>query len=609
MVIAEALGGVNKISSKLMKVKDNSKKDKYLFKRRDEPNTSSSVPAAYLQSSSAAAVGGYVLHKRPPSVPLNPGPPTTSLQDVLIVPDADSPSTYTKVSLEKIATFHGSKEKLVVKEAALGIDRVEVGNGDRVVVKKKKVAKQPDKVGIDPLTGEKRKKKRKEIGLEAGAEQQAQKRLAAGKIRSDTSAQRDPVLKTDSGLQKDEGSGSNIELPLLLSGLKSLALDHFHVPEKVSSAVVRQMFLRFRSVVYQKSLVLSPTAEQNSTFDIPTAKSLSVKRGPLDRKRAPSDRQEEIGAKRLKNMNKIKSLSDKKPVVQKLKQTSAPPQQEKIVKKLPPKQEKIIKRSPPQQQQPKKVAAVPTMLVMKFPPNTSLPSVAELKARFARFGTLDYSSLRVFWKTSTCRVVFQHKPDAVSAYKYAVGNGSLFGNVNVRYFVREVEQVSEAAEPPARTDESDRPGLFQPVMQPPVQLKSCLKKPGEDAGPSKARVKFILSGEESPSTNPNIGREVSGSFADLPSSSSTTSTGLGLVVNSKNFQKSTVLPSLLPLPPKFHNNVIHQTPSRGPPGAEVSTRSWPAVDISQQMITLLNRCNEVVGNLTGVLGYVPYHPL
>lgn len=586
-----------------MKVKDHSKKDKYLFKRRDELNTDSSVPAAYVQSSSAAAEGGYVLQKRLPSMPLNPGPLTNSGQDVLIILNGDTPSTNTKISLEKIRSFQGSKEKLGVKRAALGINRVEDGNGDRVVVKKKKVAKQTVKeVGIDPVTGEKRKKKRKELSLEAGAELPPQKRLAIGKIRPDMSAQVDhPALRTDPGLKKDEGSGSNMELPQLLCELQSLALDHFHAPEKVSSAVVRQSFLRFRSVVYQKSLILSPSVEQDVTVDVPTAKPLSVKRPPLDRKRPPADRQEDIGAKRLKNMNKMKLLSDKKPIpiVQKLKETA--PQQEKIVKKLPPQQEKIVKRLPPQQQ-PKK-AAVPTMLIMKFPPQTSLPSVAELKARFARFGPLDYSSLRVFWKSYTCRVVFQHKPDAVSAYKYAVGNGSLFGNVNVRYFVREVEQGLEAAEMPAQINEFDRSSPFQPVVQPPVQLKSCLKKPGEDPGPSKARVKFILGSEESPSrsSNPNLG--------DVVSSSSTTTSGPGLVVNSKNFQKSTVLPPLLPLPPKFHNNGPHQTPSSDPPSAEILTRSRPSVDISQQMISLLNRCNEVVADLTGTLGYVPYHPL
>ncbi|KAK3200729.1 hypothetical protein Dsin_024144 [Dipteronia sinensis] len=79
------------------------------------------------------------------------------------------------------------------------------------------------------------------------------------------------------------------------------------------------------------------------------------------------------------------------------------------------------------------------MLVMKFPPGTSLPSAAELKARFVRFGALDQSGTRVFWKSSTCRVVFRYKVDAQAACKYANGNNTLFGNVKVRYSLRDFE--------------------------------------------------------------------------------------------------------------------------------------------------------------------------
>ncbi|RVW55617.1 hypothetical protein CK203_088094 [Vitis vinifera] len=38
--------------------------------------------------------------------------------------------------------------------------------------------------------------------------------------------------------------------------------------------------------------------------------------------------------------------------------------------------------------------AEPTMLMMKFPPKTTLPSIPELKARFVRFGPLDHSATR-----------------------------------------------------------------------------------------------------------------------------------------------------------------------------------------------------------------------
>ncbi|KAF2307249.1 hypothetical protein GH714_025769 [Hevea brasiliensis] len=77
LVIAEALGG-GKSHKKPMKVKDHSKKDRYLFKRRDEPvdsvtlqlgqrQASSSAPAACEESSSAIVTGDFVLQKRAPT--------------------------------------------------------------------------------------------------------------------------------------------------------------------------------------------------------------------------------------------------------------------------------------------------------------------------------------------------------------------------------------------------------------------------------------------------------------------------------------------------------------------------------------------------------------
>ena len=35
----------------------------------------------------------------------------------------------------------------------------------------------------------------------------------------------------------------------------------------------------------------------------------------------------------------------------------------------------------------------------------------------------------------------------------------------------------------------------------------------------------------------------------------------------------------------------------------------PTNDISQQLLNLLNRCRDVVNNLTAELGYVPYHSI
>ncbi|XP_057476020.1 PWWP domain-containing protein 4-like [Actinidia eriantha] len=80
--------------------------------------------------------------------------------------------------------------------------------------------------------------------------------------------------------------------------------------------------------------------------------------------------------------------------------------------------------------------AYPTMLVMKFPPQSALPSVSELKARFVRYGKLDESATRVFWKSSICQVVFRNISNAQAAYKHAVQNRTLFGNMEVDYCLR-----------------------------------------------------------------------------------------------------------------------------------------------------------------------------
>ncbi|GFZ14008.1 Tudor/PWWP/MBT superfamily protein [Actinidia rufa] len=80
--------------------------------------------------------------------------------------------------------------------------------------------------------------------------------------------------------------------------------------------------------------------------------------------------------------------------------------------------------------------AYPTMLVMKFPPQSSLPSVSELKARFVRYGKLDESATRVFWKSSICQVVFRNISNAQAAYKHAVQNRTLFGNMEIDYCLR-----------------------------------------------------------------------------------------------------------------------------------------------------------------------------
>ncbi|KAJ0631230.1 putative non-specific serine/threonine protein kinase [Helianthus annuus] len=72
---------------------------------------------------------------------------------------------------------------------------------------------------------------------------------------------------------------------------------------------------------------------------------------------------------------------------------------------------------------------------MQFLPGTTLPSASELKAKFARFGPLDTSRIRISWAKSTCRLVFNKKCEAEEAYTYVV-NKKLFGQTKVNYWLQ-----------------------------------------------------------------------------------------------------------------------------------------------------------------------------
>ncbi|XP_044499711.1 uncharacterized protein LOC123221090 [Mangifera indica] len=561
-------------------------------------------------------------------------------------------------------------------------------------VKKPKALKRTlvDMSPPNSMMGE-QKKKKKELGLKASSDNH-QKRVAIGKVGlavmkpTKKSSQVGLATREDTQVnnqRKDVGDGisvlpsvvttpgvcmENIEvgLPQLLSDLHALAVNPFHGVGRNCPAIIRQYFLQFRSLafVYQKNLLLSLSSE-TEPVDVRRAKSLSGVVTPGDnvrdllsskpvkhlarsddltkagRKHLPSDRQEEIASKRLKKISLMKSLtteksgqrtSDGKRLEEKERTTTA--------RAKPTRPDTIKKLEHPAR------APKPTMLVMKFPPDTSLPSAAELKARFGRFGSIDQSAIRVFWKTSTCRVVFRYKADAQAAYKYANGNNALFGNVNVRYIVREVEAPAAAEVPETDKGRGDDPAVetscmkdpvldrptHTPFLQPTIQLKSCLKKPtadeagqvtGGNGSRGTARVKFMLGGEESSRTEPlmignrsNFNNNAT-SFADGGASSS-----VAMDFNSKNFQKVIVPPfssPILPPPPQFakpqFNNSHHSevvSPPRNSRILNLLTVPLPpptasTIDISQQMLSLLTRCNDVVTNVTGLLGYVPYHPL
>ncbi|KAH7574688.1 hypothetical protein JRO89_XS03G0331100 [Xanthoceras sorbifolium] len=551
-------------------------------------------------------------------------------------------------------------------------------------MKKPKVLKRPlgDVSSENSFVGEpKKKKKKKKFGIETSSDHQ-QKRLVAGKGEigvgnlAKKSAQIGFAHREDfvvNHQKKDVGANTSVlnsvgtspgvgiievGLPQLLSDLHALALNPFHGLERNSPATIRQCFLRFRSLVYQKSLVLSPPSEtepiearsmkSSSSIgvpgeivrDLPASKPVKHLARPDDptkagRKRLPSERQEENAAKRLKKINNVKSLTAEKKAQRTLDGQRVEGKEHVAVLPLKPvKPDSIKKLDPPAK------AVNPTMLVMKFPPGTSLPSAAELKARFGRFGPLDQSGTRVFWKSSSCRVVFRYKVDAHAAFKYANGNNALFGNVKVRYSLRDFEaSTNEVADSDkSRGDDAtnETPRSKDPMVersiaafpcpaQATIQLKSCLKKPtGDEAGQvsggngsrGTARVKFMLGGEEnSRGEQLMVGNRNNfnnnASFADGGAPSS-----VAMDFNSKNFQKvmppfSSTMHSHAQVSKPVFNNSHHSEVA--PRNTHVNTPSIPpsapSIDISQQMLSLLTRCSDVVTNITGLLGYVPYHPI
>lgn len=789
LVIAEALGG-GKSAIKSAKVKEAMKKDRYLLKRREDPNNS--VQLAYREDKSDAA-DQYVFQKRAPAVPMTPhslekqldagfighdgAASSIDAQEVLIgqvqaddigltshaissdakphLDKGNQSSEEMTYSFERhdvlskntvksdlsgesalLSTVDGMSQQpshledqvsvnathdgnvklsrpsddlkqiepvpLTMEDGVNGMPQVKSENNVYVspveakhhkisVVKKIKSHKRSsDELNSETsAVGDGKKKKKKNLNSQP-ALGSLEKHSTFGKSlhlsgkstgkavsggltpREDFHAEQLEVdVNARNLLPMDTIGNANLELPQLLGDLQSLALNPFHGIERKIPAAVQQFFLRFRSLVYQKSLFLSPPTENEApevriaksastanTFDSPDdyVKASPVVRPvkhivrPVDptkagRKRAPSDRQEEIAAKRLKKIKDLKALSSEKAASS---QKTSEARREDGKESMSQAPSKLVKLDSTKKVDCPAKAVEPTILMIKFPPETSLPSIAELKARFARFGPMDQSGFRVFWNSSTCRVVFLHKTDAHAAYKYSVANPSLFGSVGVRCFLREfgdsAPEVSEAAK--ARTDDgaNEMPRVKDPAVvhrqtlvsshQPlpqPVQLKSCLKKStGDESGMGNGssssskgnpRVKFMLGGEES-----SRGDQLMVGSRNNFNNASFADAGVSPVAtdfNSKNVQKvTTTLQRPLPILP-IPTTQFTKIPQHNLRNSELAmaTRNSPnfinttasatvaTVDISQQMIHLLTRCSDVVTNLTGILGYVPYHPL
>uniref|UniRef100_A0A803KP31 Uncharacterized protein n=2 Tax=Chenopodium quinoa TaxID=63459 RepID=A0A803KP31_CHEQI len=482
----------------------------------------------------------------------------------------------------------------------------------------------------------------------------------------------------------EEARGNEADLAQLLADLRGLALNPVHGMERNGPAITRQFFLKFRSSVFLKSSSASaaaeselregrdikstPASESTEKPSVENSKAASsVKLQKLStrhedpgkgRKRRPSERQEEKAAKKAKKITEAKSSSSVKRTLLKNPEMLQRAEGKAKAAATQSPQVKPIKSEQRQKKldRPPKVVD-PHYLIMKYPSGSSLPSLVELKARFARFGPMDTSLSRVFYKTNTCRVAFLYEEHAQIAQRYATGSKSVFANVKLivkPVAAAEPQQPSSSRvedlqnESAANRDSStieSKPVITTATPQQPVQqLKSCLKKPsgGDETGvPNNGgssarttRVRFNM-GEVKGSTDNRGGLEgqkMESRNSMLSSYEGSSSSSIAMdVSNNQRFTVSShpLQPPLLPHPPHFirppinhlHDTVelsprnnLHDNPRVVPPQTSVENQvppqgPQPTRDISQQMMNLLTRCHDVVTNVKSMLGYVPYHPL
>ncbi|CAN4108776.1 unnamed protein product [Withania somnifera] len=664
LVQAETLGR-GRGSTKSNKPKDQIEKDRYLFKRRDDPvnpNVHQVDPAQEGSAEQPVHLDGSSLAGKDASPSAADHLPSAS-GSTLIENFKQSSG-----QIANVEELHGERQA-----EAGGTDVVQ--RSDKVKVRKRSGGEVS---GVSSPSTE-RKKKKKKVAMSVNTDSNHVDRQAAvssddpemekvardsvqvpsasrEELQMDVQQKGDPTDSSELGRVVTEDRvgirSNNFELPQVLSDLHAIALDPFYGAESRNINTIRELFLKFRSLVYQKSLALSAAVESESSTPVSkspiaaptsgTGSSNSVKQtsnlkpqknlsGPEDpagkggRKRGPSDRQEEMAAKKMKKINDLKALAEQKKASGKTSEVQPGESKETPAKKLVSTPVKSSKTDGGKKELAEKVPE-PTMIVMKFPHNGSLPSISELKAKFARFGALDHSATRVFWKSSTCRLVYQYRNDAVLAFRFATGCPNLFGNTNVRCFIREVAAEAQDTETTKGPREDASSGSSAPKdgaadsrsSAKPGQLKSCLKKPpGEEApttdgsnGSNRGtpRVKFMLGAEDN---NRDRGEQTN----HIKNVNNTSSIADGSASSSSNINNYTTQSSMLPLPTtaQYANapndiHLAHQVAYRNVPNYNNQVSIIEA-DFSQEVLGLLNKCSHVVTDLKGFLGYLPYFGL
>ncbi|KAK8966125.1 hypothetical protein KSP40_PGU008194 [Platanthera guangdongensis] len=699
LVVAEVLG-VRRSSTRLASHKPgkNSKKNKYVLKRREDlpPAVSSALPG--VPSSSQPPHHAFL-----PSLPDSGGePPISRLESNYFFQKRETPPPpFSSMSADLSSECKPGAEVFLPPDYSPKPEPVEIKRDrESSMVFDVPVESSEEHDGVDAVmekvlkrtredldfTGEekKKKKKRKKKKDLLGADHHASsgyadhRRIVAGRSLGAAHGQISDVVPQEDGINMDLPPGldlNSLSLTRLVNDLSSIALDPFYGDEEDAPAIVRHVFLRFRSLVYQKSLVLG-SGEQAAPSQTSAGRDGRTPREPSSsfqkksfgevtktvRKRDPSDRQDELSVKKMKKMNQLKQLVSKKRDA--MSQNNPNLQQQTKDQKETAMAVVEATRKPELPPAAPKLPS-PTFLLMKFPPRSILPSATNLKARFARFGPLDPSATRVYWKSYTCKVLFKYKSDAQSAYDF-VKNNQLFGQAKVYYNLRDLEISGQDQLPESRPSDKDAgqyrhgnagvqiPSSSSQLRQNQMQLKSILKKPGGDDSynPNNAatttvaaaaassgaivrespRVKFMLKDDEDLRGEPPV-----------KVANSNTNGGGGQVPFLPSIdQISRQAPKSIPFPPppsapplqllQPHRIPLPPPPAMPPPLPPAAQLSKPRVtppgvlmqralapagvvtegshaDISGPMLSLLLKCNDIVGRVKSSLGYTPYHML
>ncbi|URD77019.1 PWWP domain-containing protein [Musa troglodytarum] len=675
-----------------------------------------SCPPASAPGSSI--LGDYVLQKRAPAVAADEKPPPQGSQDrsvseqTALPAAADAPAVrqvfdegrlktepprqLSEIAHRKLdptvsgAAYSSADAKPGYVPGSLALRPTQVGG----IMKEKKIKKRLREDGSFAESGgtgqvKKKKKKKKVQSSEIGVPDHVKASTIEDLYRRSVAAK--PVSTEPELPRREDGvapttepsavavrhpdidfSSRNLQLP----ELKSLGLppaseaDAPEVPAvKSSAALPPPQEPVAGSAVVAPAKVTNEERAPTSISKPPKASFRPDDPTVAGRKRTPSDRQEEMSAKRQKKLDKLKALAGEKKAAIGPKGLEGPQRGQKdpvaattsaaalagLAKPNDRAAEPVKKQEPPPR------LPSPTTLVMKFPLRTTLPSVASLKAKFARFGPLELSGTRVYWKSYTCKVVYKFKPDAEAALNHARSN-EMFGQVKVHYYIRDADAlapepssdgVGQRSESRLAESHQFRPGSgagvgvgvsFGPsrpplnlTQKPAGQLKSILKKPSDEAAPSGGgreapRVKFMLDTVDGKAELPST-VVVAGNNNNVRSSADTSSAVDPVI--SKAPRSVSLLPSpsssrpLQPYPPRADNPYIPPPPASlgvaervlPPPRPqrnlngveEESGSSEPRgnanKDFTDRMLSLLFRCRDIVSNVKSSLGYVSYHQL